>query len=211
MAQKYGLIIDTTRNDGCGSDLLSIADELTGNHNVPCDSEIPEGMAAVWMNTKEVEQGQGSKVKMDYVAKSWPIAGEKNFDEIIFDDPTMQFKYGDLEDENSEVTKFIAENADELTEVTPEGSEYKVFMYKLPKPFIAGEVIKADGECAGGVKVTCTCNKCGKVYEAVTDFFGDFQFLRLEQGNSYTVQVEGAEAIEVTLDEAKNLGTIKLA
>ena len=211
MAQKYGLIIDTTRNDGCGSDLLSIADELTGNHNAPCDSEIPEGMAAIWMNTKEVEQGQGSKIKMDYIAKSWPIQGEKNFDEIVFDDPTMQFKYGDLDDENSEVAKFIAENADELTEVTPEGSEYKVFMYKMPKPFIAGEVITADGECAAGVKVTLTCKKTGNTQEKTTDFLGDFEFARLVKDGEYTVQIEGTEAIEVKLDEAKNLGTIKLS
>ena len=211
MAEKFGLIIDVTRSDGCGSDLLSIADELTGNLNAPTDSEIPEGLAAVWMNMEEVEYGHCDKIKMDYIAKSWPLKEGGKPVEIVYDDPTMQMQWGDLDDADSDVAKFVAENEKDITDVTPDGCEYKILMYKMPKPFVAGEVVAADGECAGGVKVTCTCKKCGKVFEATTDFLGDFQFLRLEQDGEYTIQVEGADAIEVKLDESKNLGTIKIA
>lgn len=211
MAEKFALIIDVTRSDGCGSDILEIADELTGKLNAPCDSEIPEGMAAVWMNMQEVEQGHGSKIKMDYIAKSWPLAEGAKPCEVIYDDPTMQYKWGNLDDADSCVAKFVADNELDITDVTPEGLDYKVLMYKMPKPFITGEVVDAACECAAGVKVTCTCKKCGKVFEETTDFLGDFQFKGLTLGGEYTVQVEGAAAIEVVLDEAKDLGVITLA
>lgn len=211
MAQKYGLIIDVTRADGCGSDLLSIADELTGLHNQPADSEIPEGMAAIWMNMEEVEQGQNNKVKMDYIPKMFPLADGTKPMEAIYDDPTMDLQWGDVDDPDSDVAKFLAEHADEITECTPEGLDYKIYYYKLPKPFITGEIIDADGECAKGVKVTLTAKSDGKVTEQNTDFFGDFQFLRLKNDEEYTVQIEGLAPIDVVLDEAKDLGTISLA
>ncbi|MBE6016499.1 MAG: hypothetical protein E7233_02665 [Lachnospiraceae bacterium] len=211
MAQKYGLIIDITRADGCGSDLLEIADELTGNLNQPTDSEIPEGMAKIWMNMEEVEQGQNNKIKMDYIPKMFPLADGSKPCDILWDDPTKDYKWGDLEDPNSCAAKFAAENADEITDCTPEGLDYKILYYKLPKPFIAGEVIGADGECVKGAKVTLTAKSDGKTVEQATDFFGDFQFLRLTKGEEYTVQIEGTSPITVVLDEAKDLGTIKLA
>ncbi|MGN1004469.1 MAG: carboxypeptidase-like regulatory domain-containing protein, partial [Oscillospiraceae bacterium] len=62
--------------------------------------------------------------------------------------------------------------------------------------------------------VTLTCQKCGKVMETETDFFGDFEFKYLVKGNTYTIRAEvpGYKAAEVTvtLDEAKNLGVITL-
>ena len=212
MAKKYGLIIDITRSDGCGSDILSVADELTAINNAPCDSEIPEGKAPIWMNLREYEQGHGSKVKMDYVPEFFPLENDVKPLEAIYDDPTMDKIWGDLGDAESEAARFAAENADEITECTPDGLDYSILYYKLPKPFITGEVTNADATaCLKDVKVTLTAKKSGKSEEATTDFFGDFQFLRLEKGEEYEVAVDGAEAVSVVLDEAKNLGVIKVA
>lgn len=211
MAKKYGLIIDITRSDGCGSDILSVADELTAINNKPCDSEIPEGKAAAWMNIQEYEQGQGDKIKMDYIPRFFPLEGGVKPLEAIYDDPTMDKIWGNLEDPDSEAAKFVAEHKDEITECDVEGADYSLLYYKLPKPFIAGEVVSADGTaCCKDVKVTLTCKKTGASCDTTTDFFGDFQFQRLEKDGEYTVAVEGAEPIDVVLDTAKNLGVIKV-
>lgn len=211
MAKKYGLIIDVTRADGCGSDLLSVVDEMTAIVNQPTDSEIPEGKAPIWVAQKEVEQGQHSKVKMDYIPAVFPIEHDLKPLEVIYDDPTMYMQWGDLDDPNSDVAKFLAANADDITDCTPEGLDYKLLYYKMPKPFITGEVISADGECKNGAKVTLTCKKTGTKKEETTDFLGDFQFLGLVKDGEYTLEIEGVAPMDIKLDEAKDLGTIKIA
>jgi len=211
MAKKYGLIIDITRSDGCGSDILSVADELTAINNAPCDSEIPEGKAAAWMNLREYEQGQGSKIKMDYIPAFFPIEGGVKPLDAIYDDPTMDKIWGDLEDPDSCASKFAAEHKDDITECNIEGEDYSVLYYKMPKPFITGEVANADGSaCLKDVKVTLTAKKSGASCDTVTDFFGDFEFLGLDKDEEYVVAVDGAEPVEVVLDAAKDLGTIRI-
>ena len=96
-----------------------------------------------------------------------------------------------------------------------EGADYVVRYYKLPKPFICGEVMVCDSkDCVKGAKVTLKCQCCGDSYETETDFFGDFQFKYLKQGCTYTVKAEvpgyQAAEVQVVLDEAKNLGVITL-
>ena len=62
------------------------------------------------------------------------------------------------------------------------------------------------------MRVTLT-DKDGKVSEMVTDFFGDLEFQRLNMNETYTVAVDapGAEPIQVTMDDSKNLGEIRIA
>ncbi len=206
---KNSLIIDITRSDGCGSDILSVADELTAG-NLPGDAEIPEGKAAEWMNLQEFEQGSGSKIKMDYVPLFYPIEGGKAPLEVIYDDPTMDKIWGDTEDASSEAGKFFAEHKEDIVEVEAD-ADYKLLYYKMPKPFVSGEVICKDGECAKDVKVKLTCKKCGTTFDATTDFFGDFEFTGLYQDAEYLLEIEGAAPVEFKLDKAKNLGTIQLA
>ena len=63
---RYGLVIDVTRCDGCGSCLLAVKDEYTGN-NYPGYSAPQPNEGQNWLDLVEVEQGQGSKIKMDYI------------------------------------------------------------------------------------------------------------------------------------------------
>lgn len=276
---KYGLVIDITRCDGCGSCLLAVKDEYVGN-NYPGYSAPQPVNGQNWLDLVEVEQGHGTKVKLDYIpvlyqhnrnlklpagvpegamyvredgltiidpekAKGCKAIYEAMKDKGVYwneelqlpqiytldahrlDEgeklprcvescPTQAMHWGDLDDPESDVSKFIAEHPGEIEDYMPEeGADYVVRYYKLPKPFIAGEVMVCDSkDCVKGAKVTLTCKECGKTFETETDFFGDFEFKYLVKGNTYTVkaQVPGYQAAEVTvtLDEAKNLGVITL-
>jgi Fe-S-cluster-containing dehydrogenase component len=284
MAKKYGLVIDVTRCDGCGSCQLSVKDEYTYN-NYPgyCATQPTDGVNWLWL--KEVEQGHGSKIKMDYIPILYPhnrnlkasdIPGapegsvyvredgltiidpekakgckaiyeyfEKVAPGTVFwneelqlpqtyildahrldegerlprcaeDCPTQAMHWGDLNDPNSDVSKFIAEHPGEIEDYfQEEGADYVVRYYKLPKPFIAGEVMVCDSQdCVKGAKVTLTCKECGKVFETETDFFGDFEFKYLTRGNTYTIKAEvpgyKPKELTVVLDEAKNVDVITL-
>ena len=284
--KKYGLVIDVTRCDGCGCCLLSVKDEYTGN-NYPgyaAGQDMESGVNWLWL--KEVEQGQGSKIKMDYIPMMFPhnrnlkvsdIPGAPEGSVKVREDglviidpekakgckaiyeyfekvapgtvfwneelqlpqtyildahrldqgeklprcaeccPTQAMHFGDLNDPNSEVSKFIAEHPGEIEDYfsTENGEDYVVRYYKLPKPFITGEImLEGNTECIKGAKVTLTCKVTGKVYETETDFFGDFQFKYLKQGATYTLKAEypgyKAQECEVTVDKAKDLGVITL-
>ena len=277
---RYGMVIDITRCDGCGSCLLAVKDEYVGN-NYPGYSAPQPKEGQNWLDLIEVEQGQGSKIKMDYIPVMYkhnrnlkPIAGApegaiyvredgltvidpekakgcKAIYEALKDQgvywneelqlpqlytldahrldegeklprcvescPTQAMHWGDLDDPNSDVSKFIAEHADEIEDYeAEEGADYVVRYYKLPKPFIAGEVMLEDSvDCVKGAKVTLTCKECSKVYETETDFFGDFEFKYLKKGATYTVKAEypgyAAKEVTVVLDAAKNLGEIVLS
>ncbi len=301
-SKKWGLVIDVTRCDGCGACLLGVKDEYTYNNYPGYCATMPTDRCN-WLTLKEIEQGHGSKVKMDYVPIMWPhnrnldtnIPGvpegaiyvredgltiidpekakgckalydhfHKIYDECKYDGvkeydlksktinnpnvitwneeaqlpqiyildahrldegeqivrcaegcPTQAMHFGDLNDSESDVSKFIAEHPGEIEDYyQEEGADYVVRYYKLPKPFITGEVIGADKECLEGAKATLTCKKTGKTMETTTDFFGDFEFMYLKRDGEYTVKVEApgykAQEVEVKLDEAKNLGTIAL-
>ena len=284
MAKKNCLIIDVTRCDGCGSCLLGVKDEYTMNEYPGYAAMQPEENAT-WLWLKEVEQGQGTKIKMDYIPVMFPhdrnfdpsqIPGcpegavrvredgitiidpekakgckaiydyfEQKYPGTVFwneelqlpqtyildahrldegeklprcaeDCPTQAMHWGDLNDPNSDAAKFVAEHPDaELEDLFPaEGADYIVKYYRLPKPFIAGEIMVCDcDDCVEGAKVTLTC-ECGKTFETTTDFFGDFEFKYLKKGATYTLKAEvpGYQPKECTivLDEAKNLGEIVL-
>ena len=285
MAKKYGLIIDVTRCDGCGSCQLSVKDEYVGNNYPgyaapqPCD-----GVNWLWL--KEVEQGHGTKIKMDYIPILFPhnrnfklsdipgapegsvfvredglliidpekakgckaifdyfekaapgtvfwneekqlaqtyILDAHRLDEgeklprCVEDCPTQAMHWGDLNDPESDVSRFVAEHGDEIEDYfsTENGEDYVVRYWKLPKPFIAGEVMLCDSpDCVEGAKVTLKCRECGKALETNTDFFGDFEFKYLTKGHSYTVKAEYPgylpKEMTVMLDEAKNLDVITL-
>ena len=130
--------------------------------------------------------------------------------------PAQAMHWGDLDDPGSDVSRFTAEHAGEIEDYMPEpGADYTVRYYKLPKPFIAGEVTLSDdaGLCCGGAVVTLERDGAA-VAETVADFMGDFQFTGLEKGASYTVKVDFpgclTYTVETTVDRAKNLGAIMM-
>jgi len=117
-------------------------------------------------------------------------AGEKvtRCDEVC---PNEAIIFGDLEDPNSKISKYVAEHKDELEHLHPEfGTEPTHWYRAMPKPFICGEVVCGDTDaCCKGAKVTLTC-ECGSVKETVSDFLGDFEFRGLPTNKAFTVKVE---------------------
>ncbi|MBW1997945.1 MAG: oxidoreductase [Deltaproteobacteria bacterium] len=89
--------------------------------------------------------------------------------------PTSCMVFGDLDDPESEISRFLAENAAET--FRPDfGLKTRVLYVGLPKPHLAGTVIFGDrDECAKGVEVVLEGDD-GYRRETETDFFGDFAF-----------------------------------
>ncbi len=63
---KYGIAIDIARCTGCYNCFLACKDEYVGNDYLPTSIAQPE-VEHNWMDIKEIEQGTGTKVKVDYI------------------------------------------------------------------------------------------------------------------------------------------------
>ena len=132
--------------------------------------------------------------------------------------PTQAIFFGDLDDPESPVSKFLAERGrDAFGPYCPEKGTGPRILYKdLPKVFVAGEVQLSDkmNDCCEGAKVVCKNTATGAEAQTVTDFFGDFEFKSLETGAEYeiTCSFEGytPKSVKVTLDKARDLGVIVL-
>jgi len=133
--------------------------------------------------------------------------------------PTQAIFFGDLDDPDSKISKFIAERGgmEKFGPYRPEEGTSPRILYKdLPQVFLSGEVMLADhmDECCAGARVTCKDLKTGTCTETTTDFFGDFEFKYLQQGAEYevTCSYDGYTDRKVTvkLDQAKDLKQIVL-
>lgn len=63
---RYGIAIDIDKCTGCYSCFLACKDEYVGNDYLPTSIAQPE-VEHNWMDIKEIEQGTGTKVKLDYI------------------------------------------------------------------------------------------------------------------------------------------------
>jgi Fe-S-cluster-containing dehydrogenase component len=63
---KFGIAIDIEKCTGCHSCFLACKDEFCGNDYLPNSAAQPEA-GHKWIRLTEVEQGTGSKVKVDYI------------------------------------------------------------------------------------------------------------------------------------------------
>jgi Fe-S-cluster-containing dehydrogenase component len=274
------LVIDISRCTGCGACLLAVKDEYVGNGYPGYSAPQPKS-GQNWLDLIEVEQGEGDKIKIDYIPLMYrhnrnlkqipgvpegamyvredgltiidPVKAKgckqiveackdgtvfwneelelpqiytldahrldegERFPRCVESCPTQAMHWGDLDDPNSDVSLFVKEHPDEIEDYMPEpGADYVVRYYKLPKPFIAGEVLCSDkpDECCAGVKVVLERDGVA-VAETVTDFLGDFQFLGLMKGAEYAVRVNLPDyndfEAKVVTGSAKNLGTIVLS
>jgi Fe-S-cluster-containing dehydrogenase component len=95
--------------------------------------------------------------------------------------PMSCMYFGDVEDPQSKISKFLAENASE--QFHPEyGTKPRVFYAGLPKPHLSGTLRLADTkECAANVTVTVTSAN-GTETRVVSDCFGDFAIRNVSKG-----------------------------
>lgn len=273
---RYTIAIDVSRCDGCGSCFMACKDEYVGNDHFPLSAAQPK-RGQKWLRLSEIEQGEGSKVKVDYFpimcqhcenppcAKGAPEgAVVVRGDGIVIIDPekavgcqdivqkcpygaiswnsersipqkctmcahmldsgemttrcveccpTQALKFGDIDDPNSEISRYIAGH-EGFTVLRPEFDTAPSVKYReLPAPFITGEVVLADklDECCEGASITLAG---ADSRETVTDFMGDFQFKRLEKGQKYSVTASypgyKSRTVETITHVARDLGVIVL-
>jgi len=131
--------------------------------------------------------------------------------------PTGAMVFGDLDDPASAASLALKAKSDRAEAWIPEeGAKPSCRYIAIPKPFLAGEVYYEDnaGEPAKGVALYLTDKSGGKL-NSVTDCFGDFEFTRLEKGQTYTLRIEADGYQEVTrvidLGDSINLGAIALS
>jgi Fe-S-cluster-containing dehydrogenase component len=63
---RYGLAVDISRCTGCHNCFIACKDEHDGNEYLPITDSQPKS-GQDWIRLHEVEQGSGSKLKVDYI------------------------------------------------------------------------------------------------------------------------------------------------
>ena len=124
--------------------------------------------------------------------------------------PTGAFTFGDEDEPRIKELIAKAEPLKPGLDVKP-----RVYYIGLPKPFIAGAVFEPQAdECTEDARVTARKVGNGKVYETVTDSYGDFWLRDVEPGE-YTLVIEKDGYLSQKLgpvDAAKdvNVGDIEI-
>jgi Fe-S-cluster-containing dehydrogenase component len=103
--------------------------------------------------------------------------------------PVSCMYFGDLDDPESKISRFLAENSGGEPYHPGKGTQPGVKYIGMAKPHLAGTVLIGE-ECGKDVKVTLV-GADGSKTETLTDCFGDFAFDGLTL-DCYTVQFEAA-------------------
>lgn len=125
--------------------------------------------------------------------------------------PMSCMYFGDIEDSQSNISKFLAENASEI--IHPEyGTKPSVFYVGLPKPHLSGTIRLDDTkECAAKVDVTLT-KVDGSESKVVSDCYGDFAFKNVSKGKcKISFELPGYQSKSLLIDiteEITNLGVV---
>ena len=106
--------------------------------------------------------------------------------------PSGAMIFGDLEDEQSEISKLVKSGLAEPyhPEYNTKPSVYYLNLHRMTKYFIAGNVVFKDtDECAEGVEVTLINEKTGENKAVITDSFGGFEFDGLDTDVVYRLRI----------------------
>jgi Fe-S-cluster-containing dehydrogenase component len=104
--------------------------------------------------------------------------------------PNRALLFGDLDDPNSEISRYIAANR-----VTPPaefaGRKGNVVYLNIPTVFLAGTVYlpRALDEVAGGATVRLSCEESGETWETQTNYFGDWEVEWLPKDKTIDIRV----------------------
>jgi hypothetical protein len=109
--------------------------------------------------------------------------------------------FGDLDDPNSNISKFIA--ARKVTQLKAlEGQETNVVHLNIPTVFLAGTVyLPAElEEVAPGAKIILKDDETGETWEAETNYFGDWEVEWLPENRkiSGTITLDGYKSVSFT-------------
>jgi len=64
---KYALVCDVMKCDGCYACFMACKDEFVGNAYPPLSSAQPYPNGHQWLKIREVEYGDGNKIRVDYI------------------------------------------------------------------------------------------------------------------------------------------------
>ena len=90
--------------------------------------------------------------------------------------PNRALIFGDLDDPDSEISKLVASEKNTQLEALA-GQETNVKYLNVPTVYLAGTVYlpKELDEVCAGAKVSLACKDTGETWEAVTNYFGDWE------------------------------------
>lgn len=126
--------------------------------------------------------------------------------------PTDAMIFGDLENPESEVSKFVASGKTEILRQEL-GIDTATRYTALPKTLVSGSVVLGDtDECGSDAKITLTDGS--ESTTAKSDNFGDFEIEGLNPGKTYTIKIErsgySSNTVVVKLENDTYLGNITL-
>lgn len=115
--------------------------------------------------------------------------------------PNRAMVFGDLDDPNSDISKFIAER--KVTQLEEfEGKETNVVHLNVPSVFLAGTVLlpKELDEVAPGAKVSLKCAETDESWEVVTNYMGDWDVEWLPKNKEIDIEItlDGYKPVKLT-------------